>query len=119
MTAPIHVMLESGYAIAKFNLCRQATLGEKFKRTIDGGVADGRFLLFNQAMQFFGCKVIASCQKDLQNCVPLRTPLESKLGQVIIQDSLCGREVVECAGLLIYSLLWCVFQSPSYLKRII
>jgi hypothetical protein len=119
MVASIHVMLEPGYAVAKLNFFRQAALNKEFKRAIDGGIADSGLLLLNQVMQFFSGKVIAGCKEDPQNCVPLRTPLESKLGQVIVQNPLCGRDVVENAGPGIYSFLWHLFQEPSYLKWII
>ena len=119
MVASIHVMLEPGYAVAKLNFGRQTTLNKEFKRTIDGGVADRGLLLFNQIMQLFSGKVIAGCQEDPQNCVALRTSLESKLRQVIVQNLLCGRDVVENAGPGIYSFLWHLFQEPSYLKWII
>jgi hypothetical protein len=119
MVASIHVMLEPGYTVAKLNFCRQTALNKDLKCAIDGGVANSGLLLFNQIMQFFSGKVIAGCQEDPQNRVALRTPLESKLRQMIVQNLLCGRDVIENAGPGIYSFLWHLFQEPSYLKWII
>lgn len=112
MVAAIHMMFEPGHAIAKLNLCRQATLDKNFERPIDGSVADGRFLSFDQVMQFFRSKVITGCKEDSQNCVTLRTSLEPKLRQMLVQNLLCGCDVIENARADIYSLLWYVSHAP-------
>jgi hypothetical protein len=90
-------------------------LNKQLKGAIDGSVANGWFLLLNQAMQFFSSQVVVRCQENLQNCVTLRTPLELKLGKVIVQNTLCGRDVVESAGPDVYSLFWHISRTFYHL----
>lgn len=116
MVAPIEAMFESSYSIAKLNLGSQTALSEEPKRAIDGRVADGGLLLLNQMMQFLSGEVIASCQKNSQDRISLRTAFEAELHQVLIQNLLSCSDYA-FAGSEVYACLWHRVETP-YLKEL-
>jgi hypothetical protein len=78
--AAVEAMLGSGYAIVEFNLCSQAALGEELEGAVNGRIPDGGVVLLDQAVQFFGGKMVTRGKEDTQNRISLRAVLETEPG---------------------------------------
>lgn len=71
MTASVVLMFVAGDSVMESNFAGQATLGQKFERTVDGGVPDTGVSFLYKAVEFVGRQMIASLQKSAQNGIPL------------------------------------------------
>ena len=88
MAAPIVLVLITRDAIVKCHLAGQPALGQQFQRPINGGIADPGVFLFDQAMKFFGGKVLAGLQEGSQNGIALGSLLETNALQMLVENTL-------------------------------
>jgi len=116
MAATVVLMFVAGDAVVKGDFAGQATLGEKFQRAVDRGVADARIFFLDQAVQFVGGEVVASFEKSAQNCVALASLLETHVFQVSVEDILgLADHLTRERGLIIDAFLeHGVIEEPEY-----
>src|SRR5579862_169015 len=106
MTAAIVLVFVARDAIVEGDFARQATLGEKFQRAVDRGVADASVLLLNQAVKFVGREVVASLEKSAQNRIALAGLLQANVFQVTVEDVLSlANHLTREGGLIIDAFL--------------
>jgi hypothetical protein len=85
MAATVVLVLVAGDAVVKGDFAGQATLGEKFQRAVDRGIADASILFLDQAVEFVGGEVVASFEKRAENCVALASLLQANILQVAMK----------------------------------
>ena len=74
--------------IAEANLARQAGFGQEFQGAIDSSLTDGRVFFFDELVEIFVREVFFSTQKNVQNQVTLRRPLQPPSLDVFKKDFL-------------------------------
>ena len=82
------VVLVVRAAVAKANLARQAGVSQEFQGAIDGSLTDGRIFFFDELVEIFVREVFFSAQKNIQNQVTLRRPLQPLFLDVFKKDFL-------------------------------
>ena len=106
VAAPVVLMFVAGNAIVEGHFTGQAAIGEQLERAVDGGKANMRVLLLDEAVQFVGGEMLASFKERAQNRVALSGLLQADAAQVLEEDVFSLTHVLpRDARLIIDSLL--------------
>ena len=88
VAAAVVLMFVAGDAVMKGDFAGEATLGEQLQRAVDGRVTDLGVFLFDQAVQFFGGKVLTGLEEGAQDGIALRGLLEADALEMLVEDVL-------------------------------
>src|SRR5579872_7223316 len=106
MAAAIVLVFVARDAVVEGDFARQATLGEKFQRAVDRGVADASVFFLDQAVKFFCRELVASLEKSAQNRIALAGLLQANVFQVTVENVLSlANHLTREGGLIIDAFL--------------
>jgi len=88
MAAAVVLVLVARDAIVESDFAGKVALSEELQGAVDGGVADPRVFLLDQAVELVGGEVLAGFEEGLEDGVALGGVLQADALEVLVEDAL-------------------------------